>query len=419
MTLRPIVAVVALAAGCATTDSAADPAPAPAPRPASLSADASPQPATFAAWREGFRGRARAAGVSDRVFDRAFAGVGVNAEVLRLDAFQPEFVRPIWDYLDSAVSEARIATGRRLRAERAADLEAISARFGVEPEILLAIWGVESNFGGNYGSIPVIEALATLAYEGRRRSFGEEQLLAALRILQAGDITPERMVGSWAGAMGHTQFIPTSFEAYAVDFTGDGRRDLWAPDARDALASAANYLARFGWRTGAPWGVEARLPGGFDYALADGTSRPIADWSALGVRAVGGGPLPDHGDAALLLPAGAQGPAFLTFHNFNVIRRYNNATSYAMAIGHLADRIAGRGPFAGAWPRGERALSRTEKEELQTLLTRLGYDTQGTDGIVGPNTRSAIRAFQVARGLPADGFDSAPLLERLRRETRG
>jgi membrane-bound lytic murein transglycosylase B len=415
MSMKPFAALVALAAGCAT----ADPAPAPAPRPQALAEEPSPQPASFAAWRDGFRGRARGAGVSDAVFDAAFAGVGVNAEVLRLDAFQPEFARPIWDYLDSAVSDTRVATGRRLRAERAADLAAISARFGVEPEILLAVWGIESNFGANYGSIPVIEALATLAYEGRRRSFGEEQLLSALRILQAGDITPARMVGSWAGAMGHTQFIPTSFEAYAVDFTGDGRRDLWAADARDALASTANYLSRFGWRTGAPWGVEARLPAGFDYGLADGRGRPVAEWTALGVRGASGGALPDHGEAALLLPAGAQGPAFLTFRNFDVIRRYNNATSYALAIGHLADRIAGGGPFVSPWPRGERALSRTEKEEMQVLLTRLGYDTQGTDGVVGPNTRSAIRAFQTARGLPADGFDNAPLLERLRREAGG
>lgn len=421
MTFRPFAALVVLAAGCATADPAPapTPAPAPAPRPQALSAQAAPQPASFAAWRDGFRARARAAGVSPAVFDAAFAGVGVNAEVLRLDAFQPEFVRPIWDYLDSAVSDARVATGRRLRAERAADLEAIAARFGVEPEILVAIWGVESNFGGNYGSIPVIEALATLAYEGRRRSFGEEQLLSALRILEAGDITPQRMVGSWAGAMGHTQFIPTSFEAYAVDFTGDGRRDLWAADARDALASTANYLARFGWRTGAPWGVEARLPEGFDYGLADGARRSVADWSARGVRRVDGAPLPDHGEAALLLPAGAGGPAFVTFRNFDVIRRYNNATSYALAIGHLADRIAGGGPIVASWPRGERALSRAEKEEMQTLLTRLGHDTEGTDGIVGPNTRSAIRAYQAARGLPADGFESAALLQRLRREAGG
>jgi membrane-bound lytic murein transglycosylase B len=339
--------------------------------------------------------------------------------VIELDRFQPEFVRPIWEYLDSAVSDTRIENGRRLRAEKAADLARIEERFGVDREVVLAIWGLESAFGANYGSIPVIESLATLAFDGRRQEFAEEQLMAALRILQAGDITPRRMVGSWAGAMGHTQFIPTSFESYAVDFTGDGRRDLWAPDALDALASTANYLARFGWQRGVPWGVEVRLPQGFDYAQADERPRAAAEWNRLGVRTMAGAQVPDHGAAALILPAGARGPAFVTFPNFRVIRRYNNATSYALAVGHLADRIRGAGPFVAEWPRGERALSRSEKEEMQRMLTALGFDTQGTDGVIGPNTRAAIRAFQTSRGLPADGNDTAALLDALRRASRG
>lgn len=412
-----MAAFAAIAAGCGASAPAA-PAPvasaAPETRPAHVAT-----PEEFAAWREGFRARARAAGIADATFDAAFAGVGVNERVLELDARQPEFTRPIWEYLDSAVSETRVGNGRALRAQKASDLARIEAAHGVDAEVLLAIWGIESAYGDNFGSIPVIESLATLAFEGRRQSFGEEQLLSALRILRAGDVKPPQMIGSWAGAMGHTQFIPTSFEAYAVDFTGDGRRDLWAPDALDALASTANYLARFGWDKGAPWGVEAALPAGFDFALADERRRPVGFWRARGVTRADGAPLADHGEAALIMPAGARGPAFIAYPNFFVIKRYNNATSYALAVGHLADRIAGGGPFRAAWPRGDRPLSRTEKEEMQRLLSRLGFDTRGADGIVGPDTREAIRAFQASRGVAADGYDSAELLSMLRGEAGG
>jgi membrane-bound lytic murein transglycosylase B len=417
MALRTAAAGAALlCAACAASAPSAPPESRPA-APVARERAASARPAMgFDAWREDFRGRARAQGIADATFDAAFAGVTPNDRVIELDGRQAEFVRPIWEYLDSAVSDARIATGRRMAAEKAADLRAIEQRFGVPGAVALAIWGIESAYGANYGDIPVIESLATLAWEGRRRDFAEDQLIAALRILQAGDITPARMVGSWAGAMGHTQFIPTSFLAYAVDFTGDGRRDLWSGDALDALASTANYLARFGWTPGQPWGVEARLPAGFDYALADERPRPVAFWRAQGVTAVDGAPLPDHGEGGLLLPAGAGGPAFVIFRNFGVIKRYNNATSYALAVAHLSDRIGGGGPFRAAWPRGERPLSRTEKTEVQERLTALGFDTRGVDGQIGPDSRAAIRAWQTARGVPADGFDSAALLEALRRE---
>ena len=403
----------ALTAGCA---GAHPPLVASAPPLARGAADlASPVPASFASWRDGFRGRALAAGISGRTFDAAFAGVSPNAEVVRLDGRQSEFVRPIWDYLDSAVSAERVSTGRREYQARAGTLQAIADRYGVDPEAVLAIWGMETNFGSFRGDIPVVEALATLAYQGRRRDWAEGELIAALRILEAGDAAPQDMRGSWAGAMGHTQFIPTSFLAYAVDFTGDGRRNVWGADPTDALASAANYLRSFGWQRGRPWGVEVRLPQGFNFAEADQDNRqPVAHWRARGVLTAAGATLPDHGPAAILAPAGAQGPVFAVFQNFYVIKRYNNATSYAMGVGHLAERIAGAPAFAAAWPRGERALSRIEAQELQQRLTARGYDAGGTDGVIGPNTIAAIRAFQAAQGLTPDGFATASLLQRLR-----
>lgn len=375
----------------------------------------SPQPASFVEWRAGFRQRALAQGIRPEVFDAAFAGVGVNAEVVRLDGRQAEFTKPIWEYLDSAASPTRIETGRAKAAELSDTMAAIEVRYGVDPQAVLAIWGMESNFGANRGTIPVVESLATLAYEGRRRSFAEDQLVGALRILQSGDVDPSHMVGSWAGAMGHTQFIPTSYLSYAQDFTGDGRRDVWSDNPRDALASAANYLAKSGWQHGRPWGLEVRLPAGFNYGSADASNRrPVADWSARGVTRLNGGRLPDHGPAAIIAPAGAKGPAFIVYQNFYVIKKYNNATSYAMGVGHLGDRIAGGGPFVGSWPRGERELSRSEKIELQERLTARGYATGKADGVIGPDTITAIRAFQHANGMVPDGYASALVLQKLR-----
>jgi membrane-bound lytic murein transglycosylase B len=403
----------ALSAGCAGANPPLMESPPPLAR---ASADlTAPLTVSFAAWRDDFRGRALASGIEPSVFDAAFRGVSPNADVIRLDSSQAEFVKPIWEYLDGAASPDRINTGRREYASRANTLAAIEERYGVERQVVLAIWGMESNYGGFRGSIPVVESLGTLAYQGRRRAFAEEQLVAALRILQSGDASPSEMRGSWAGAMGHTQFIPTSFLSYAVDFTGDGRRNVWGDDPTDALASAANYLRAYGWQRGRPWGVEVRLPAGFNFREADQDNRrPVEHWRARGVTTVGGGPLPDHGPAAILAPAGARGPAFAVYNNFYVIKRYNNATSYAVGVGHLGDRIAGGGAFAGAWPRGERALSRTESQELQQRLTARGFDTGGTDGVIGPNTIAAIRAFQSSQGLTPDGFATASLLQQLR-----
>ena len=264
----------------------------------------------------------------------------------------------------------------------------------------------------------MIESLATLAYDGRRRAFAEEQLIAALKILAAGDVAPEAMKGSWAGAMGHTQFIPTSYLDYAVDFDQDGRRNVWADEPTDALASAAHYLERFGWRPGAPAAVEVRLPDGFDFAAANPAIRQSATgWQTLGVAAVGGS-LPQGDDVAILVPAGARGPAFAVYPNFRVIQRYNNSTAYALAVSHLADRITGKGAIVQPWPRDDRTLSRTEKTELQERLTALGYSTGGADGIVGPNTLRAVRRFQSARGLVPDGYVSGDLLDAVRTASR-
>ncbi|MHA1527552.1 MAG: lytic murein transglycosylase [Alphaproteobacteria bacterium] len=417
---RAILAISALlTGGCVTTEGAAQ------EQTAAVSDGAVPQQAggDFDAWRGGFRQRALAAGITGKVFDAAFAGVGVNERVLELDRYQPEFVRPIWEYLDSAVSGTRIADGRARASEHDRTLRGIEARYGVDLGIVAAVWGIESAYGYNFGSIPVIESLATLAFEGRRRDFAEEQLIAALRIQQSGDVEPGRMVGSWAGAMGHTQFIPTSFEAYAVDFTGDGKRDVWSDNPADALASTANYLSRFGWQRAEPSVIEVTLQAGFDYRLADDrTRKSAAGWEALGVRAVSGRLLPSEA-VTILLPAGARGPAFAVYPNFRVIKRYNNATSYALAVALLAGRIDSSIAFGARvamdWPRGDRPLTRDETEELQRRLTTLGYPTQGIDGIVGPNTRSAIRNFQADKEMVPDGYLSVALLERVRAAAGG
>ena len=388
----------------------------PATRAVSRSSMADPRPLDpgFAAWREGFRARARANGISPSTLNAALADLRPLAHVIEADRSQSEFTRALWDYLDSAVSETRIRDGRRMLRRHARLFDVIERRHGVAREVVAAIWGIESAYGASRGDEPVIAALATLAHEGRRRAFFEAQLIAALRIVEAGDVSPEGMRGSWAGAMGHTQFIPASYLAYAVDFDGDGRRDIWGEDPADALASTAAYLDRFGWRTDQPWGGEVILPEGFDYRLAvRGIQKSAAEWAALGVRPAGGGRLADHGPASILLPAGARGPAFMIFANFGVIERYNSADAYILAVGLLSDRLAGRGGLRAGWPRGDRPLTAGQKRELQRRLTRAGFSTHGVDGIVGPDTIAAIRRYQAAHGLTPDGYASARLLEDL------
>ncbi|WP_439141461.1 lytic murein transglycosylase [Planktotalea sp.] len=371
--------------------------------------------AGFKRWVSGFRSRAVSAGISPAVFERSFRGVQYLPKVIERDRNQSEFTKTIWEYLDSAASDTRIANGKAAMAEQMSKLEAIEAKYGVEKEVVTAVWGLESAYGEFRGETPIVSALATLSYDGRRGRFFESQLIAALKILQAGDTTPENMTGSWAGAMGHTQFIPTSYLDYAVDFTGDGRRDIWSDDPADALASTAAYLSRFGWVTGQPWGVEVKLPEGFDYGLA---SRKIkkapSDWAALGVLGIDGTVVPNHGSGSILLPAGAKGVAFMVFKNFSVIERYNAADAYVIGVGHLSDRIRGSGPFKTEWPREDRALTFKERQQMQRLLSAAGFNTRGVDGKIGPNTVAAIRGFQKANGLIPDGYASLNLLNRLR-----
>ncbi len=371
--------------------------------------------AGFQAWLVDFRPRGRAAGIRDRTMDAAFAGIHYDPAIIRLDSNQSEFSKQMWEYLDGAVSASRIQNGRAALVTYNDALTRIERKYGVDKEVVVAIWGLESSYGANRGNSDVIQSLATLAYHGRRQAMFEEQLIAALKIVQAGDVAPRGMRGSWAGAMGHTQFMPTSYLDHAVDFTGDGRRDIWSNNPTDALASTAAYLKDAGWKKDKPWGVEVRLPGSFNYALAGhGAGRPVSDWTKLGVRDMAGQKLPNHGKAMLLLPAGARGPAFLMFPNFGSIRTYNASDAYAIAVGHLSDRLKGQAGFVAGWPRGDRALASTEKMELQKRLTAMGFNTQGTDGKIGPKTVDAIRQYQVAAGMVPDGYASEALLIALR-----
>ena len=372
-----------------------------------------PNPA-FDTWKTGFRARAVAAGIPATVADPALRDAGFLPDVIARDRRQTEFTRTLEDYLAIAVSDERLAGGRAALSRQGATLRAIEDRYGVEAEVIAAIWGLESRYGSERGDIPVISALATLAFDGRRGAFFESQLLAALRILQRGDTSLANLRGSWAGAMGHTQFIPTTYQEYAVDFTGNGRRDIWSEDPADALASAANYLSRMGWRRGQPWGVEVRLPDGFNTGLAGrGSTRSVSEWSGLGIRDMDGRTVPDHGAASLLLPDSPRGPAFLIFRNFTVLMRYNNSEFYVIGIGHLSDRLRGGGPIRGNFQPDRFGLRMGDRQDLQRRLTRAGFDTQGTDGVIGPNSEAAIRAWQQARGLPVTGQPSRAMLDAL------
>ena len=372
--------------------------------------------AEFDRWVAGFKSRAQAQGIRPAVLERSFAGIGYDPSVIERDRNQAEFKREIWDYLDSAASPVRVANGQTALQKHRRTLQAIEDRFGVEKEVVTAVWGLESSYGDRRGTMDVIQSLATLAHDGRRGAFFEKQLIGALQIIQAGDVDPRRMTGSWAGAMGHTQFIPTSYLAYAVDFTGDGKRDIWSDDPTDALASTAAYLKRFGWTKGQPWGVEVRLPAGFNAGLAKrDIKRNPSEWAAMGVTDMQGRAVPNHGQASILLPAGTAGAAFMIFDNFAVIERYNKADAYVIGVGHLSDRIKGGPEIQTPWPRGYAPLSFDERMEMQQRLQARGYPVEKIDGIIGPQTTEAIRAFQRSVGVSPDGFPSQDVLALLKR----
>lgn len=355
----------------------------PASRPAAGSAMRATPNAAFDRWVEGAKERAKASGISASTVSRAFRNVGYLPGVVERDRNQTEFVRSFEDYLAIAASDDRIAKGRDMLRRHAGLLSQLEAKYGVEEEVIVAVWGLESRYGERRGDVPVISALSTLAYDGRRGRFFEGQLMAALKILERGDITPERMTGSWAGAMGHTQFIPTSYLAYAVDFRGDGRRDIWSDDPTDALASTAAYLNRSGWRSGQRWGDEitGRAPSG---------------------------------RGRVVTPAGANGPVFEVYHNYSVLGRYNNAQKYIIGVGHLSDRLRGRPPLRSAFGPDENGLTLDDRKALQRGLTRAGFDVGEADGVIGTKTLEAIEAFQRARGLPVTGTPSRSLLNLLR-----
>ena len=387
--------------------------PAAAPKPETLVPAATQS--GFDDWIKTFRNRALQQGITAEVFDRAFVGVQYDADVIRRDRNQSEFTKTIWDYLDSAASDARVNNGKAALRKHGALLDRIEARYGVDKDVIVAIWGLESAYGTFRGSNPVIGSLATLAYDARRSDFFEQQLVEALKILQSGDVSLTNFTGSWAGAMGHTQFIPTSYQSLAVDFDGDGKRDIWSDDPADALASTANYLSKNGWVKGAPWGVEVRIPQGFDYTLANrDILRMPSDWAKMGIVDLNGKAVPDHGSASVLLPAGAKGAAFLIFKNFDVIETYNTADAYVIGVGHLSDRITGAGPIQSEWPREDRALTFDERVEMQRLLTAKGFDTKKIDGKIGPLTINAVRAYQTSIGDIPDGYASLNILKKLR-----
>ena len=353
--------------------------------------------------------------ISQPNFERFTAGLQPDLRIMDLMDSQPEFTKAIWDYLDILVNDNRLAKGREILAKYKPQFDAAEKAYGVDRHIIAAIWGIESNYSTQMGDRSVVQSTATLACVGRRQAYFKDEFLSALEILNRGDLQPEQMRGSWAGAFGPTQFMPTAFKRYAVDGDGDGRRDV-VDNASDLIASTANNLKKDGWQSGASWGYEVVVPQGFNYMLADrAKAMPLSQWEQQGFKRANNQPFPRSPEKAYLLaPAGAQGPGFLMLQNFRVIMKYNPAEAYALAIGHFADRLRGGPPFVQPWPRQERVLSRAERLELQQLLVQRGFYKGTPDGQLGGQTREALRGFQASIGTPADGFASAEVLERLR-----
>lgn len=380
-----------------------------------LALPAQAQNAEFAACLVGLRVPALAAGVLGDTFTRHTKGLAPDMRVIDKLNFQPEFSTPIWDYLAGLVDDERVAEGKAQLKRHADTLARVQQRYGVDSATVVAVWGVESNYGQTFGKYPLVQALGTLSCFGRRQAYFRGEFYSMLRIMQAGHIAPERLVGSWAGAFGHTQFMPSAFERLAVDFDGDGRRDLMDNTA-DALASTANFLSKAGWRTGQPWGFEVKLPAGFNLSGENRrTKRSMADWTVRGVKRVDGLELPPNlGSAGLMTPAGSTGPAFLVLRNFDAIYKYNAAESYGLAIAHLGDRLRGAGPFSTPWPTDDPGLSRAQRRELQGLLVQRGYNIGEADGMLGDRSRVAIRAEQERLGHSVNGRGGLKLLRSLR-----
>jgi membrane-bound lytic murein transglycosylase B len=372
--------------------------------------------AKFESFIESLWPRVKAAGFSRDLFDRAFAGVTEpDAAVLKLASTQPEFTSTTSEYLAKAVTPIRIESGQAAKQQDAKLLAAIEKKYGVDRHILLGIWGMESNFGKDKGSMGVMRSLATLMYAGRKKQYAQEQLIAAFRILKSGIRSPDNFTGSWAAAMGHTQFIPTSYISYAVDWTGDGKRDIWG-SKEDALASTANYLAKAGWKSDRPWGWEVTLPENFNRVnIGRKNWKTVAEWSKMGLKRADGQRFGvSEAKAFVMIPQGIDGPAFLVTQNFLAIMDYNLSHSYAVAVGHLGDRIRGQGPFLGEWPAVNIDLSFKERVEMQRRLTQLGFETGGSDGRFGARTYEAVIAFQKKVGMQLDGKPNRKVLERLR-----
>lgn len=370
----------------------------------------------YAAWLADLRAEAASRGVSAATIDAAFAlAPAPLPRVIELDRSQPEFVQTFTGYMNLRMSAARIARGQRLMSEHRELFTEVQQKYGVQPHYLTSFWALESDFGQQTGGFSVLNALATLAWDPRRAQFFRDQFMAALRIIDEGHITAEGMTGSWAGAMGQLQFMPDTFEAYAVDGDGDGKIDIWK-SLPDVLHSAANYLSQAGWKGDERWGREVLLPAGFDFGLA-GTDirKPVSEWNALGIRRVDGAPLGNAAiEGSIIVPAGVNGPAFLAYNNFRTTMVWNRSTFYAISVGHLADRFIGEGPIQHMPQNEERPLTREEVWEMQNLLNGLGFDAGTPDGSVGSRTREAVRAYQISRNLPPDSYVSFDLLTALR-----
>lgn len=370
---------------------------------------------SFAAFLDGLWPEAQARGVSRETFNDAFSGVTPSPAIMALTRKQAEFVKPVWDYLSSATSASRIEKGTAKAREWSETLQRAESKYGVDPYIVMGVWGMETHYGSFTGDQSTIRALATLAHARYRGDFFRQELLTALQILEEGHVDSATMRGSWAGAMGHTQFMPSSFKKFAVDFDGDGRKNIWA-SIPDALGSTANYLKQHGWIAGETWGYEVSLPQGFNVSAHGQTNyRGFSSWAREGVTRADGEAMPRSGEAALLLPAGARGPAFLVTRNFKVIKSYNNSMSYALGVALLGDRIAGAGPLKGRWPVHERPLNSAQAKELQVRLQKMGHDIGNLDGKLGEKASIAIRSYQQQAGLEADGYPTLRLLERMRK----